>query len=392
MIRALTAFSLEPDNPEKVVEDILGQLDLEHKLLKNAVGLLFGYVDFINSGVVKALCSKLPFDVLGCSSQGFVIHQAAEEVMLTLMVLTSNEAEFSAALSDPLVSPVDMDVCITGLYRRAAAAVTESPALIFMYPPLSYAVMTDRVFDTLNRESGGIPVFGGISVDVTTRIREPLSIFNGEAYKDRIPMLLITGVRKFKFFLVALPGQEYLRQQAVVTATEDNRIIDLDKEPALNYLKKIGLIQGDGSSDIMYAFPIEVNFHDGSPPRMFAVYKVNSDGSITCGCSVPVGTTICIGSISGNLVLETASRIINQIKRERDDNKEYCGLLISACFSRNIVLSDPSDEMTLIQKQLKDFPLPYIFLYVGGEYCPKYAGNGQTVNGFFQYTIAACLF
>jgi hypothetical protein len=392
MIRVLTAFSMEPDEPENVVEDIFGQLDLERNLLNNTVGLLFGYMDFINSGAVKALCSKLPFDVLGCTSQGFVLHQAAEEAMLTLMVLTSDEAEFSAALSYSLTPQADTEACITDLYRRAAAPLKGSPSLMFMYPPLSYTIMTDRVLDTLNRESGGIPLFGAISMDVTTKIRTPLSIFNGEAYEDRIPLLLITGVRKLKFFLTALPKQTYLRRSAVVTEMEGNRIIKLDDRPALNYLKKIGLVQGESSFDVMYAFPIEVNFRDGTPPRMLAIYNINPDGSITCGAPIPVGSTLCIGSIGSKLVLETAAYITNQIKSELDKEAGYCGLLISACFSRNIVLSDPAEEMTVIQNQLKDFPLPYLFLYAGGEYCPTYTETGQTVNGFYQYTIIACLF
>jgi hypothetical protein len=392
MIRVLTAFSMEPDNPEKVAGDILGQLDLEHKLLKNSIGLLFGYVDFIDSGAVKALCSKLPFDVLGCTSQGFALHQAAEEIMLAVMVLTSGEAEFSAALSSPLTPQADTDACITSLYRRAAAPLTGSPSLIFMYPPLSYAVMTDRVLEALDRESGGVPVFGTISVDVTTKIRTPLSIFNGEACQDQIPLLIVTGAGKLKFFLVALPKQANLHQQAVVTGVDGNRIITLDDGPALHYLKKIGLAQEGGSADVMYAFPIEVNFHDGNPPRMFAIYSINPDGSLTCGGPIPVGSTLCISSIGSDLVLETAAHIINQIKGEWGKNKEYCGLIISACFSRNIVLPDPAEEMTLVHSQLKDLPVPYLFLYAGGEYCPKYTETGLAVNGFHQYTIIACLF
>jgi sugar (pentulose or hexulose) kinase len=64
---------------------------------------------------------------------------------------------------------------------------------------------------------------------------------------------------------------------------------------AVEYLKKIGLIQGDGSLDVIYAFPIEVNFHDGSPRRIFAIYSINPEGSLTSGGSIPVGSTLYIG-------------------------------------------------------------------------------------------------
>jgi hypothetical protein len=392
MIQVLTAFSKEPDNPEKVVADILQQLDLEHKRLKNAVGLLFGYVDFVNSGAVKALCAKLPFDVLGCTSQGFALHQAAEEIMLTLMVLTGDEVEFSAVLSEPLTPQTDMEANITELYRRAAAPLQEKPSLIFMFFPMSYAVLPGPAFEALDRESGGVPLFGSVAVDIATEIRTPQTIFNGETWKDRMSLVLITGIRDFKFFLMTLPRQDVLLQHAVVTEAEDNRIIALDHGPVINYFKKIGMIQEGGLLDIPYAFPLEVDFHDGKPPRTFAIYTTNPDGSISCGGSIPVGSIISLNSIGSKLVLETASRIANQIKDEWGKSKKYHGLLIIACFSRNVALADPNEEMAAIQSELADFPLPYFFLYAGGEYCPTHTETGQLANGFYQYSIIACLF
>jgi hypothetical protein len=228
-------------------------------------------------------------------------------------------------------------------------------------------------------------------MDAGTAIRTPLSIFNGEAYEDRIPLLLINGMGEFKFFQASLPGQTRFHQEAVVTSAEDNRIIDLDNEPAVNYLQKVGLAQG-GAMDVLYAFPIEVDFHDQKPPRIFGIYGVNADGSITCGGPIPEGSTLCIGSVGSNLIIESAAYITNQIKAELANDSEKHGLFISACFSRNIILPDPTEEMMVVQNQLQDFPLPYLFLYAGGEYCPRYTEGKKTVNEFHQYTIIACLF
>jgi hypothetical protein len=394
MTKVLTAFSQEPDNPEKAAADILGQLDLGHNLLKNAVGLLFGYVDFITSGAVKRLCSSLPFDVLGCTSQGIVLHQGAEQIMLALVVLTSDEAEFSTVLSPPLTTQCDMDACMTELYRQAAAPLNGAPSLIFIFPPLIPTILTGQIVDVLDRESGNTPVFGAVAVDVAVEIRLPLAIFNGEAWADRMPLLVMTGVENSKFFLVTLPRQNLIHQEAVVTAAEGNRIIGLDKEPAVNYLKKVGLIQGEGEGylKILYAFPMEIDFHDGKPPRVFAIYSIDAEGSIVCGGRAPVGSTLFIRSIGSSLVLQTASFMAGKIKGEWDKNKNYHGLLIFSCFSRNLTLADPVDEMMVIQNTLADFSLPYLFLYAAGEYCPVPAEKGPAANGFHQYTITACLF
>jgi hypothetical protein len=125
---------------------------------------------------------------------------------------------------------------------------------------------------------------------------------------------------------------------------------------------------------------------------MFAIYTIDPDGSITCGGPIPVGSAISLRSINGSLALKTASRITKQIKDEWAKSGKYHGLLIIACFSRNIALSDPMEEILIIQNELTDFPLPYLFLYAGGEYCPNPMENKQIVNEFHQYTIIACLF
>jgi hypothetical protein len=109
---------------------------------------------------------------------------------------------------------------------------------------------------------------------------------------------------------------------------------------------------------------------------------------MVCGGPVPVGSALRITSVKSDLVLETASYIANQVKKEQGGN----GLLIFSCFSRNVVLPDSQEEMRVIETALRDFPLPFLFLYAGGEYCPRYTDSGQTVNRFHQYTIIACLF
>ena len=50
------------------------------------------------------------------------------------------------------------------------------------------------------------------------------------------------------------------------------------------------------------------------------------------------------------------------------------------------------EEIELIQKELGDFPNPYLFLYSGGEICPQYTNSGEIVNRYNQYALIACQF
>ena len=50
---------------ETAVSEILEQLDVEHTLLAHSLGILHCYSEFCENGIVKAICEKLPFDVVG---------------------------------------------------------------------------------------------------------------------------------------------------------------------------------------------------------------------------------------------------------------------------------------------------------------------------------------
>ncbi|MCL2809917.1 MAG: hypothetical protein FWD24_07645, partial [Treponema sp.] len=65
MIKMFSAFTEEIDDVDAAISEILSQLDLEHSLMKNSIGILHCYHEFIDSGAVKTLSEKLPFDIIG---------------------------------------------------------------------------------------------------------------------------------------------------------------------------------------------------------------------------------------------------------------------------------------------------------------------------------------
>jgi hypothetical protein len=69
------------------------------------------------------------------------------------------------------------------------------------------------------------------------------------------------------------------------------------------------------------------------------------------------------------------------------------GLLIVSCFSRILTLQDPLEEITLVLKQLRDWPVSCVFFSSGGEICPLFSGEqDKPINTFHQFTIVACVF
>ena len=63
MIKTLIAWTAEVDDDKLAVEQIKSQLGLEGGLLRNTVGIVACHYEFVLSGILKAICEALPFDV-----------------------------------------------------------------------------------------------------------------------------------------------------------------------------------------------------------------------------------------------------------------------------------------------------------------------------------------
>jgi len=384
MIRLLTAYTYKADDPVKAAGEIQERLNIKENQLAHSVALIFCHIEFIESGVAEAVCKSLPFDVLGCSSQYFALREAADEIMLTVAVLTSDDTEFATGVSEPLTKGNAED-CISSLYQKAAASPGAEPALIFAFPPTMLSLTGDVMTAILDRACAGIPIFGAVALDMDAQIRNPKTIYQGAAYSDRMALLLFKGPVKPRFFSIPFPEKSYYVQDAVITGAEGNRIITINNEPALSFIKELGLLQSD-EQGIVLAIPLVIGDHE---PKVIIMHGIGPAGELICSVSVQVGAVLNIGAITVNNVLESAKVLVQNIK----ENGTGAGLLIFSCFLRNVVLGGNSrEEIELIQEELGDYPNPYLFLYSGGEICPQCTNSGENVNRHYQYALIACQF
>jgi hypothetical protein len=306
------------------------------------------------------------------------------EDMLAVAVLTSDDVEFSAGVSETLT--MDMEERIAALYRKAAASLAAAPSLLLAFNSRLTDFLAEIVVSVLDRLSGGAPLFGTIALDMDTTVRSPKVIYNGAAYADRLVVVLLSGDVRPRFFIDSIPEKKAHSQQAVITAAEGNRMISVNNMPTVTYMERIGLINDD-MVELLYAFPLLIDNHDGEKPRPYIITGVGSDGSVFCGNSIRPGSTLNIGSPLREDVLATAANVVGLAGQEQDRN----GLLIFSCFSRNVALVDSQDEMILVQKLMADSSLPYMFLYSGGELCPYHRADGRMSNRFHQYSIVSCI-
>jgi hypothetical protein len=381
MIRLLTAFTFEIDDPGLATEEIKKQLDLEHSLLANSVGLIFCTKDFIASGAVAAITNALPFETIGCTTHGIAVPGAMGEVMLTVAALTSDEVVFKVGISDPLDE--DGEGQIEALYGRLSGASEPPPSLMILCHSTPQYFSGDRTLRILDRVSGGAPVFGTYALDESSSDRNPAVLYNGAAYPDRLALVAVCGdVSESRFVVKTLPAIQFFTQPALVTDARDNKLISINNIPAAEFMKRAGVLS-ESSPIAVHGFPLLVDNNDGTGTKSCAIHGIEEGGVLRCGSNIAKGATLKIVNQMLTEVLRSSEQLIESIKSEGGNSAH----LIFSCFGRSAPLLDLKDEMKLFQENMGE--IAYVFIYSSGEFSPVYDERGGIHNRFHQYSIVS---
>ena len=404
MIRVLQAHTQEMDDPAEVAADLLRQLDLPSRLPGRSVGLLFCYLDFLRQGVAAKLCERLPFPVIGCTTQGIALPGIHDSLLLSLVVLSSEEHIFLAGVSEPLDR--DADERLRRLYRRLSLSLTGKPSLMIAFAPEIPDLDGDLVANSLDGASDGVPLVGSIALDVTTKNRNAQTVLNGMHWGDRLALLLIQGPLQPVFFLQELHKAAISRDESLVTAAEGNMILRINHLPAVLYLEKLGLVR-NGEYDTLFAIPFFLQPPDKAR-SVNACRAISPEGALYCLSPVPQGSRLRFGTVPERFVLDSVNEMTAAVRRAATAG-DFSLLLFFSCFTRNVALGDPLEEMALLRKGLAEVGLPFVFAYAGGEFCPRALAEGQDAdrrpaggempgaggtfrNEFLQYSLVGCLF
>ena len=382
MLNMLTAFTDEVDDAEFAVQEILAQLALDKNLRKNSVGLLFCYTDFVATGVMKAICDALPFDVVGCTTMTCAATQGADMAALSLGVLTSDHIRFSAVRSGPLANAPAAN--LRDAFYRAKQDHAENPALIIAFAPLQHTggeVTAEALFAV----AGDAPVFGLVACDHTLEYEKSYTIFNGSAEKDSAAMVFLYGDIHPRFFLKIISDEKIQKQKAIITASEGGILREVNGMPLMQYMEMLGVSKNNGIENIGVV-PFILKYNDGTPPVARAIYKITPEGHAECGGKMPVGATLAVGRLDMDDILKTAWSTVTEAMNDKTPN----ALLMFPCMSRDLALgADYLAEIDIIQKTVGK-SCPYLLAYAGGELCPDFDDSGKLINRFHNFTFIAC--
>ncbi|GHS85602.1 hypothetical protein AGMMS49957_02010 [Synergistales bacterium] len=381
MIRTLTACSIEIDDPDAAVMEILEQLDLEHAQLKNSVGLLVCHVDFmVESNTVQKLCAKLPFDVLGISTMGSATNRGGGQFILNLVVLTSDDVFFSVGASRPLIG--DTEEKLRELYNMARVGLPENPKFMLSFLPFHNKIKMDFLVDYLSEISDDTPLFGMIPSDFATSYRNPMVLFNGKVRDDAMVLLMMSGNITPKFDVTNFSSDTTIERPAIVTRVDGNILQTINNDPAIEYLRSIGLF--DESQDIGdQPFALCFSGKNDVQPIARAIIGQTPEGYAILAGSVSPNSTISVGFADRDEIIKTAKDMAAR-------NGESSFRLFSSCLSRNFALGlDNMDEIETIRSNVD---VPFLFAYSGGEICPAENSDGKLINYYHNLALACCSF
>jgi hypothetical protein len=386
----LTAVTEEIDEIDDAVSEILGQLRLEEELLRFSAGLIACDYEFIESGVVAALCGRLPFDVAGITTLGVAGRGKCGSALLSLSVLTSNEVRFSGAVSDPITEE-NFEAVVAGVYKKVAGDSPAKPSFMLAFPPNVPPGIGSPLFEELNkisRETFGafIPLFGALSCDQGLEYTKSKTIWNGVSAPNSMALIFMYGDVEFEFFISTIAGNDISKQYGVITESEGNILKKVNDLPLTDYLDTLGLPLS--SINIAATIPFVVNYRDGTQIAARALYRISPEGYAVCGGEMPMDATIAIGRLNYHNVIESAARVAEEMRNAASSG----AVLIYSCLTRNLMLGLNSDDEMRKIISLLDNAMPYQIAYSAGEICPVKSGGGELVNRFHNFTLTACMF
>jgi hypothetical protein len=386
MIRTLTAYTREIDDVELSVAEILKQLNLEERSLRNSVGILAFYPEFLETGVVKAVCAALPFDSVGGTTFNAAVDGIVGEPgepILAVTVLTSDEVVFragaSGAIGDDPLPP------IRELYSRLAPHPAEKPSLLLMFAPVMDRVGGDDFVTALDAVSGGVLLFGTLACSHQQDTRDISTCWNGSSHTDALALVAVFGDIEPKFDISLVPDDRVIHQKSVITRAEGNRILEINGLAPIDYLENIGLVKNGDTSGVT-SIPFILTLNDGSRVVRSA-YRITEEGHVLSFGTMPQGARIGFLDCSGDFVLRSSRETANRILAAR----EAKSALIFSCKARQWFIGiKMGAEMREVVKSLND-SLAYQFAYSSGEICPVKNKDGRLVNRFHNFSMIACL-
>ena len=392
MIKMFSAFTEEIDDIEAAVTEIMSQLDLTQNQKANTIGLIHCYHEFIDSGVVKALCEKLPFNVAGITVPYVRTSLISSSMGLMLNVLTSDDACFTSGISDSISNGGGNLKQVTDkLSAQIKKGLTgaDKPKMLIAYGPFMHVMQidADEFVGNISKDFPDVPLFGGFSFSEEIDYSECYTLYNGESYENAVCLVALSGDVNPSFLTISVPEENIIGELATVTKSEGNIIHEINGMSVEDHVLDLGLVDEKGNLDKLYTTPMIAKLEDGTTIVRVCIGGDGKGGAIMGG-HVPEGARIGLTILELTDALSTSSKIAKEALKSADGRN----IIVYTCMARLEFLGANQRELEAktICDVFGDYN-DYFIAYTGGEIFPHKLPDGKYINHLQNFSLIVCL-
>jgi len=392
MIKMYSAFIEEIDDVDAAVTDLLDQLDLENSLMKNKIGILHCYHEFIDSGVVKAISEKIPFDIIGITVPYICIPGQASSMGLMLNILTSDDVEFITKISEPIdIGGGNLKQSMEKLCSGISSKIqnNENPKMLMAYAPFMHVLMinADEFVDNISTAFPNTPVFGGFAFSEEIDFSNCYLLYNGESYDRSAGLIALTGNVEPSFLTISVPEQNIIGELATATKSSGNILHEINGMSVEDYVISMGFVEKKGELEKMYSTPMIAKLADGT---LIVRVCIGGDGfgGAVMGGHVPEGSKIGFTMLEFMDTITTSS----EIAKKTLDILDGRNIIVYTCMARLEFLG--ANQRELESKTICDIldgSGSYYLAYTGGEIFPHKFTDGRCINNLQNFSVVVCV-
>jgi hypothetical protein len=383
MIKMITAFTTEADVMDVAVSEIIEQIDLS-RLKKNSVAIVQCHYEFINTGVLEAVCKALPFESLGFSCSLTAVNGSCDPLTLTVTVLTSDTCTFKVASFDNTETEAEV-LRHTDEAARILGNGGILPKVAVAFVSLLSFTSGDKVVYTFSEALPGVPLFGTLPVSDEPDFSYSYTLHNGDSTEYGAAFLGIYGDFKPKFMLTALSEGKVYKTQGIVEKADGNTVYQIDGISAADFVVSKGIITKETPGNIV-GQPAVFTYPDGSM-MMRNVYAVDFEkGTFTLSGDAREGGVIDFALFSSSDIKASARALAADIA---DLYPDAAAVLFYSCVTLLWNLgTEATAEIDIMSEMLGS--KKYQIAFSGGEIYPMLV-DGKYINTFQNNNLVACI-
>lgn len=336
--------------------------------------IVFASVVYNQQEIVRGVRHVVDAPLVGSSTAGEITADGPTQETVTVMVLSSDTAQFTVASSGPIIHGDSFEAG-----KKLATAITaHDPHItsLVMFPDVLVGNGADVVRGIQAIVHKDFPIVGGASGD-DQKFETTYQYCNDEVFSESVVGFGISG--DYHFGVGVRHGWIPIGIPMYVTKSEGATVHEIDNKPALDVYKEYfgehhtKRLEDDravytNTSVLTYPFGITAQ-NDNEILIRFAT-DVSPEGSITCAAEIPEGSEIRMMIGNKDQAIEASQIAAGAALDGLVDPYEIGAVIVFNCIARhNLFGEDAYREINAIREVLGN-DVPMIGFYTYGEQAP----------------------